>query len=75
MPVKLAVREIHGPVGMSLSVWCRLDRFDTIGAAPARKLSALAMCVLLTLPMPALLERLDSIIPHITSVWLEVGTQ
>lgn len=50
----------------------RLDRFDSIGAPAARKLSALALCMLLTLPMPALLERMDSIIPHITSVWFEV---
>ena len=51
---------------------CRLDRYDTIGAPSARKLSALALCVLLTLPLPALLERLDVILPHITGTWLEV---
>ena len=51
---------------------CRLDRYDTIGAPSARKLSALALCVLLTLPLPALLERLDVILPHVTGTWLEV---
>ncbi len=50
----------------------RLDRYDTIGAPSARKLSALALCVLLTLPLPALLERLDVILPHVTGTWLEV---
>jgi len=50
----------------------RLDRYDTIGAPTARKLSALALCVLLTLPLPALLERLDVILPHVTGTWLEV---
>ena len=52
---------------------CRLDRYDTIGAPSARKLSALALCVLLTLPMPALLDRLEVMLPHVTSTWLEVG--
>ena len=51
---------------------CRLDKYDTIGAPSARKLSALALCVLLTLPLPALLERLDVMLPHVTSTWLEV---
>jgi hypothetical protein len=50
----------------------RLDRYDTIGAPSARKLSALALCVLLTLPLPALLERLEVMLPHVTSTWLEV---
>ena len=56
----------------SEAVRCRLDRYDTIGAPSARKLSALALCMLLTLPLPALLERLDVILPHVTGTWLEV---
>ena len=59
---------------MLVRLRCRLDRYDTIGAPSARKLSALALCVLLTLPLPALLERLDVIMPHITGTWLEVRT-
>lgn len=38
----------------------------------ARKLSALALCVLLTAPLPALLERVELIVTHLTSVWFEV---
>jgi hypothetical protein len=49
-----------------------LDKFDSIGQPGARKLSALALCVLLTAPLPALLERLELIVTHITSVWFEV---
>ena len=49
-----------------------LDKFDSIGHPGARKLSALALCVLLTAPLPALLERLELIVTHITSVWFEV---
>lgn len=50
-----------------------LDKFDSIGQPAARKLSALALCVLLTAPLPALLERLELLVTHITSVWFEVG--
>lgn len=49
-----------------------LDRFDCIGQLGARKLSALALCVAATLPLPALLERLEIIVTHVTSVWFEV---
>lgn len=49
-----------------------LDKFDCIGQPAARKLSALALCVLLTAPLPALLERLELVVTHITSVWFEV---
>ncbi|KAK9830439.1 hypothetical protein WJX72_011753 [[Myrmecia] bisecta] len=49
-----------------------LDRFDAIGAPAGRKLCALALCVLLTLPLPPILERLELIVAHITSVWFEV---
>ena len=49
-----------------------LDRFDNIGVPHARKLSALAMCVLLTVPLSALLECLEPLAGCITSVWFEV---
>lgn len=50
-----------------------LDKFDSIGNPAARKLSALALCALLPAPLPGLLERLELIATHITSVWFEVG--
>lgn len=50
-----------------------LDKFDCIGQPAARKLSALALAVLLTAPLPPLLERLELVVTHITSVWFEVG--
>ena len=49
-----------------------LDKFDAIGTPAARKLSALALCNLLTLPVPSVLQRLDSIAAHLTAVWFEV---
>ena len=49
-----------------------LDKFDSIGRPGARKLSALALCVLLAAPVPQLLERLQLIVAHVTSVWFEV---
>lgn len=49
-----------------------LDKFDSVGQPGARKLSALALCVLLTAPVPALLERVELAVTHITSVWFEV---
>ncbi|KAL4857594.1 Importin-11 [Chlorella vulgaris] len=49
-----------------------LDKFDSIGQPAARKLSALALCVLLTAPLPPLLERVELIATHITSVWFEL---
>lgn len=53
-----------------LDLW--LDRFDSIGVPHARKLSALAMCTLLTVQVPAILDRLEPIAGCITSVWFEV---
>lgn len=53
-----------------LDLW--LDKFDNIGIPHARKLSGLAMCVLLTVPLPAIMERLELIAACITSVWFEV---
>ena len=54
-----------------LDLW--LERFDSIGQPASRKLGALALCVLLTLPLPAVLERLEAMVTHITAVWFEVG--
>lgn len=54
-----------------VDIW--LDKFDSIGQPAARKLSALALAVLLTAPLPPLLERLELVVTHITSVWFEVG--
>ena len=48
-------------------------RFDSIGTLPERKLAALALAQALTLPLPALLERLELIVACVTSVWFEVG--
>lgn len=49
-----------------------LDKFDAIGTPAARKLSALALCNVLTLPVPSILQRLDPIAAHLTAVWFEV---
>lgn len=49
-----------------------LDKFDSIGTPAARKLSALALCNVLTLPVTLILDRLDPIAAHLTSVWFEV---
>ena len=49
-----------------------LDKFDSIGTPAARKLSALALCNVLTLPVTPILDRLDPIAAHLTSVWFEV---
>ena len=49
-----------------------LDKFDAIATPAARKLSALALCNMLTLPVPSILQRLDSIAAHLTAVWFEV---
>lgn len=49
-----------------------LDKFDSIGSLPSRKLSALALCMLLPAPMPAILTRLEIFVAHITAVWFEV---
>ncbi|KAL3137934.1 hypothetical protein ABBQ38_005181 [Trebouxia sp. C0009 RCD-2024] len=48
-----------------------LDKFDAIGTPAARKLSALALCNLVTLPLPSILQRLDPIAAHLTAVWFE----
>ena len=43
------------------------------GAPPARKLSAAALAAALTLQVPPLVERLDFLVSHITSVCYEVS--
>lgn len=48
-------------------------RFDSIGTLPERKLAALALAQALTLPLPALLDRLELIAACLTSVWFEVS--
>lgn len=53
-----------------LDLW--LDKFDSIGQAPARKLGALALCALLAAPLPAVLDRMDVIVAHMTGVWYAV---
>ena len=50
-------------------------RFDSIATPHARKLSGLALCQLLTVPLPALLDRLELIAACVTSVWYEVERQ
>ena len=47
-------------------------RFDSIATPHARKLSGLALCQLLTVPLPGLLDRLELIAACVTSVWYEV---
>ena len=49
-----------------------LDKFDCVASPHARKLHALALCTLLTMPSGGILHRLESIVGHITSVWFEV---
>lgn len=49
-----------------------LDKFDCVASPHARKLHALALCTLLTVPSGGVLHRLESIVGHITSTWFEV---
>lgn len=49
-----------------------MDKFDCIGSAHARKLSALAACQLLTLPVQGLPPKADILLPAISSVVLQV---
>ncbi len=52
-----------------LDLWT--EQFDSIALTSARKLSALALCCALALPSKAVLLQLDSMLGHITSVWVE----
>ena len=51
-----------------------LDKFDSVSSAGARRLSALALCVALTVPLPAVLDRLDIIAACLTAVAAEVSS-
>ncbi len=51
-----------------------LDKFDCVASPYPRKLHALAMCLLLTVPSAGMLYRLEPILGHISSVWFEVCT-
>jgi hypothetical protein len=50
-----------------------LDKVDCVASPYPRKLHALAMCLLLSVPSGGMLYRLESIVGHITSVWFEVN--
>lgn len=52
-----------------------LDKFDSVSSAGARRLSALALCVALTIPLPAVLDRLDVIAACLTAVAAEAASQ
>ena len=49
-----------------------LDKFDCVASPYSRKLHALAMCLVLTMPSAGILYRLEPIVGHISSVWYEV---
>lgn len=53
-----------------LDVW--IDRFDSISSPPSRKISALALCALLTAPVPGVLSRVGGIAACVTAVWFEL---
>lgn len=59
------------PLQGLLGLW--LDSFDSLPNLAARKLSALALCALLHLPLANLPEHLISIITCLTAVWFEVS--
>jgi hypothetical protein len=53
-----------------LDAWT--DGFDALASSRARKLCAVAMCRLLALPSPALLDALEPLLVCITGVWSEL---
>ncbi|KAG1675441.1 hypothetical protein FOA52_001739 [Chlamydomonas sp. UWO 241] len=53
-----------------LDAWT--DGFDSLASTRARKLCAVAMCRLLALPSPALLDALEPLLVCITGVWSEL---
>ena len=64
-------RTPHTPTGAAdallfclLQQWC--DNFDSLSSSRARKLCAMALCRLLALPSPAILQHLDSLLVCIT---------
>jgi hypothetical protein len=53
-----------------------IDKIDCISQAAGRKLSALALCVLITLPIgPGLLHRLGAILGVISGIWFELESE
>ena len=58
------------PLISFVELW--LERFDSIPALAARKLSALALCQLLAAPDRWVLSQLTDIVTNVTSVWFEV---
>ena len=56
------------------SAYLWLDKFDCVASPYPRKLHALAMCLLMTLPSAVMLHRLEPILGHVSSVWFEVCT-
>lgn len=54
-----------------LDLW--MDQFDSIASESTRKLSACALSSLLTLPLPGILKRLDSLLANMTTVCEEFG--
>lgn len=53
-----------------LDFW--IERFDSLPSLSARKLSALALCRLLLVAHPWVLNQMTDIVTNITSVWFEV---
>ena len=58
------------PLVSFVELW--LDRFDSIPTLAGRKLSALALCQLLSAPDRWVLSQLTDIVTNLTSVWFEV---
>lgn len=71
-PVLWTYHEVRLHDGRQLEEPMCMCRFDIIANDGQRKLSALALCVLLHLQMAPLLQRLELLFSHITSVWAEV---
>jgi hypothetical protein len=53
---------------------CWLENFDRIGSPGARKLSALALCNLLGLSVPVVIQRFGELVSVITGTYYEVRT-
>lgn len=54
-----------------LDLW--MDQFDSIASESSRKLCACALSCMLTVPLPGILERLDSLLANMTTVCGEFG--
>jgi len=59
----------EGPLYVFLDVF--LDKVDSMGTIPKRKITALALCTLLTVRDPTMLQRLELIVNACTSVLYE----